>query len=501
MSKRVERVVIVGRDAALWLSVLALIRALGRTGIHVEAVELPSSLRPVDAYTAVPSIRTFHRLLGIDEAEVMVAAKAVPSLGQRFSNWSKALPPFIHGYDPKRAAIDNVDFLQFWVKARGEGMNVAFEDFSPAAAAAKQGRVPAGEGGEDQLGASVGLHLDAQGYVALARAHALHAGARHRRTRGLSVESEGDRILAVTLEDGERVEGDLFVDASGGEAILIGRMPGDSFETWKPWLPCDRLIAASLPAMKPLPGFAEIGAFPAGWMGLFPLQDRTAFIAAFDSGLVGEDEVLQGAARLTGVPLAPGAVAAPFEAGCRAAPWIGNCVAIGDGAISLEPLDAVQLHPIHIGISHLAALFPVEAGRMPEASVYNKAIAAHARNIRDFQIAHYRLNQRIGESIWDRARESKGPESLETKMRLFAARGEGLLYDDETFEEQNWASIFVGHGLIPRSYTARVDAVPDEEQMARFQSFLGRIAGEVRAMPTVEAYIGERLQPSAPGGF
>ena len=61
--------------------------------------------------------------------------RGLPVVGQRFSGWSGDGSAFVHGYDAKRAAINGIDFLQFWTKARAHGMPVALEDFSVAAAA------------------------------------------------------------------------------------------------------------------------------------------------------------------------------------------------------------------------------------------------------------------------------------------------------------------------------------------------------------------------------
>ncbi len=79
-----------------------------------------------------------------------------------------------------------------------------------------------------------------------------------------------------------------------------------------------------------------------------------------------------------------------------------------------------------------------------------------------------------------------------------AARGQVSLYDEETFELQNWASVFVGHGLIPRDYSPVVDEMPREQAVEKFQNFLGLIADEVRAMPTVDAYLRGAGSPAPP---
>jgi len=251
------------------------------------------------------------------------------------------------------------------------------------------------------------------------------------------------------------------------------------------------MLVASAKGLKPLPAFSQISAFRDGWIGLFPLQDRTAVVAAYDSRRTSDQALLEDLPALANMPIGGDAIVSDLSQGIRRRAWVGNCVAIGESAFSLEPLDGAQLHVVHYCISQLMTLFPVEVGAFPEAQLYDRIIRRLAINLRDFQLAHYKLNRRFDMPFWDRCRSAPVPETLQRKLDVFAARGRIPLYDDETFQEQGWESLFIGHGLMPQSHDPRVDAIPEQEHIARVQARMNDIAGLVQFMPSVDDFIAD----------
>lgn len=501
MRSPVQKVVIVGRDAAAWLAALALQQSFGRgaDGIEIELVELPSQLGPQDAYTTLPSQQAFHRLLGLDETRLLRACAGLYSLGQRFSNWSGPDAAFLHAYDTHGISLSHVDFFQYWVKARANGLNVPLEDFSLGAAAAKQGRfVIFNDSTRAYSNATYGYNLDAIPYLRAIGRAALSAGLKHTVGELASVQATDGRIASVTLRDGSTVAGDLFVDASGAEARLLRHLePGDNFESWSKWLPCDRVLTAMAAKLDPVPAFNQVSAFDNGWIGRFPLMSRTAIVAAWTSEHADPADVLEAVSALAGVRADSKPVIADNCPGIRRQPWVGNVVGIGDSAVSLDALDAARVHLLHTGISWLISMFPVDRDDTREASVYNAKMHAYAVGVRDFQISHFKLNRRFGDRFWDGVRDMPVPGTLERKLRLFSSRGVVAMEEHETFQESNWTAVFAGHRLLPDAWDPQVEKVPEQEQIANFQKMLKFIASEVQAMPSLEAHIELNMPQSA----
>src|SRR5947209_12911728 len=343
MSERVQSVTVVGRDASLWLAAAALQRALGRTGLRVQAVELDSRIAEVDVHAAVPSLAAMHRLLGLDEKLVLNVCQAVPMVGQRFSNWAKGAAPFMLAYDDEPPPGGDLPFTQYWAKGMLEGLRVPFEDFSLGSACARLNTVPSAPVEHARLSARYGYHLDGASYSELVKQLAMRLGVDIVEAGLRSVDAEGDSIAGLDLADGTRIGADLYIDASGREGRLIRSLKSATFESWSEWLPWDRMVAATAPRLPRLPAFSQISAFDAGWVGLFPLQSRTALIAVYNSAAITDDEAVERAAVIARMPVGGDAVVSELRPGIQRSPWIGNCVAIGESAIALDPIDAVEL--------------------------------------------------------------------------------------------------------------------------------------------------------------
>ena len=76
------------------------------------------------------------------------------------------------------------------------------------------------------------------------------------------------------------------------------------------------------------------------------------------------------------------------KSGRRVAPWQGNCVAIGEAAGFVEPLESTALHFTQSMIVRFLNLFPT---RVPdvEPHEYNRLVRNELERARDLAIAHY----------------------------------------------------------------------------------------------------------------
>jgi len=136
-----SRVVVVGRDADLWLSVNALSGALACVGVQVVAVELPTRLKPSHVSATLPPLEAFHTKLGLKEAALLRVAAGSFSFGQNVVDLSGKVPNFFHAWGAYGAPIEGSAFFPCWLKARRLGLDRSFQHFCLTAIAAQNGRM------------------------------------------------------------------------------------------------------------------------------------------------------------------------------------------------------------------------------------------------------------------------------------------------------------------------------------------------------------------------
>jgi tryptophan halogenase len=479
MTAPVSKVVVLGRDAPLWLAAAVVARALKPAGVAVEAIELPSALTASDVYPSLPPLEALHNQLRIEEDALLRATRGSFTLGQNFADGEGATPPFLHAYGSAGAAIDGADFFAYWLKARRFGLGVGLEDFSLTASAARHGRLMIPDDETEIYGrCDYAYHLPAIAYAALLKAVALGNGVTAHRAATVEITRDGHTIHSVN-----GVEGQLFLDTAA-EAPLAG---GER-QSWRTHFPADRILAASAPRLASIPVYAEIRAGERGWTGIYPSRDRTHITHVYSSA-TGDEQALQDAVTTSGLPLTD-AVIRPSDPGIRATAWDGNIVAIGEAACAFDPLHAVALHAVQLGLINLLACFPASENFAAQRAEYNRVIASAFARVRDFQSAHYALNRYGDTGFWNAGRTTS--PDLAHRIALFEARGEIAPWEDESFAPDSWRMLFTGHGLIPETWLPLVDRTSLDAMKAQFRRMLGFVKEQVLRQPAHHAWL-ERL--------
>ena len=259
-----SHIVIVGGGAAGWMAAAALSRVLGPRGPAITLVESEEIGIVGVGEATIPPIRAFNALIGLDEATFVRETQGTFKLGIEFVDWTRLGHSYFHPFGVYGHDFGVAPFEAVWRSLHRAGQAQPLNAYSVCARAAAQGRfapIPQSANGPPPMGYA--FHFDAGLYARLLRTHAEAAGVVRREGKVVDVALRGADgfVEAVTLESGERIAGDLFIDCSGFRARPQGlgsRTGRGGCPTIAPW-PCRRPMSG-----RPRPSPARPRARPAG---------------------------------------------------------------------------------------------------------------------------------------------------------------------------------------------------------------------------------------------
>ncbi len=504
MAEPVRHVVIVGGGTAGWMAAAALARLTRNNLATVTLVESEEIGTVGVGEATIPPIVNFNQQLGIDENEFVRATQGTFKLGIEFNDWTRLGHRYLHPFGTFGFDMESIRFHQFWLKAHlaGEDNDIDVYNLCAMAGRLKRFTRPATDPAAVLSSLKYAYQFDASLYARFLRNYAERRGVLRREGKivDVTLRAEDGFVESVTLADGSRIAGELFIDCSGFRGLLIEEALKTGYEDWTHWLPCDRAVAVpTVNAEEPAP-LTHSTARGAGWQWRIPLQHRTGNGYVYSSKHIGDDEARATLMdNLHGAPLAEPRLLR-FATGRRRKFWNRNVVALGLSSGFIEPLESTSIHLIQTGISKLLSLFPRADFDPVQSEEYNRLSIRQIEQIRDFVIFHYKATERNDTPFWDQCRTMAIPETLQRKIDLFRAGGRVFRYEDDLFSETSWTAVMLGQNIIPRSYDPVVDSLDEEAIRGNLQRLRELVARTAQAMPTQSAYIAKHCAAPQIGG-
>ena len=450
-----------------------------------------------------PQIRTFNRMLSVDEDDFIRRTQGTFKLGIQFLDWTRRGHAYMHPFGPFGPDMEGVPFHAYWLKLRRLEPSSDLGDYSLQAVACRQGRFmrPVNAGNSPLSNISYAYHFDARLYALYLRDYAEKRGVIRTEGKIVDVRLRGEDgfIEGLTLESGQRIDGDLFVDCSGFRGLLIEQALKTGYEDWTHWLPCDRAVAIPCDSGGEFTPYTRSTARKAGWQWRIPLQHRIGNGYVYSSAHISDDEATATLlANLDGAPRAAPRLLR-FVTGRRKKSWNRNCVTLGLASGFLEPLESTSIHLIQSGLAHFMTLFPDRRFASAEIDHYNRVMAWEYERIRDFIVLHYHRNARDDSDMWRYCRAMSIPDSLRQRLELFRERGRVFREFGEFFNDTSWVAVMIGQDLLPEAYDPLVDTLSDEELRRRMADIRETIARCANTMPTHREFIARHCAASSPG--
>ena len=501
---RIRNITVVGGGSAGWMAAAALATYLGK-GASVRLVESEEIGIVGVGEASVPHIKMFNgQWLGIDEAEFVKRTQGTIKLGIEFNNWSRIGDSYIHGFGAIGRSLGPLPFHQFWLKLHQQGRAGPIGEYSPQTVMAPQGKFAPGDRnaapGSPLADLAYAYHFDATLYARYLRELAEQRGVRRIEGRivGVQQRAADGFIESVTLENGERIGGDLFIDCSGFRGLLIEQTLETGYEDWSHWLPCDRAMAVPSEGVDPITPYTRSTALAAGWQWRIPLQHRVGNGYVYSSRHLSDDEAAATLlAKLDGKALAEPRKLA-FTTGMRKKFWNKNVVALGLASGFLEPLESTSIYLAQSGITRLLALFPQRDFNPLLIERFNRESAFEYERIRDFLILHYNATERDDTPFWDYCRTMPIPDSLRETVELFRADGRYFRNGEDFFALPSWVQVMLGQRIVPQGYHPIVDEMPEDRLVEVVEGLRANLKQAVATMPTHQEWINRYWKAPAP---
>lgn len=487
------RIVIAGGGTAGWVAAMALARQLGRL-VEVTLIESDEIGTVGVGESTIPTARTFHDLLKIDERSFMQATKSSFKLGISFENWARLGDQYYHSFGTVGVKTWVADFQHFWLQAREQGEAGELGDYCLELQAGAQKRFALG--GETAL--NYAYHLDAGAYAQFLRRIAETDGATRREGKIATVEQHpmsGD-IAALVLESGERIEGDLFIDCTGFRGLLIEQTLKAGYEDWSQWLPTNAAWAVQTEAVEDAVPYTRAIAHDAGWQWRIPLQHRvgngTVFCTDFKEPEAARDHLL---ANIEGKTLIEPRLIR-YLTGKRRKVWLKNCIAMGLASGFVEPLESTSIHLIMIAVTRLIQQFPFGGISEAQRERFNRMSDVEVERVRDFIILHYKLTERDDSAFWRRCRDMEVPDTLRQRIESFAEAAQAWQGPEDLFRVDSWMQVMLGQRVTPKSWHRLGALMPPGQLRGTLEGLKARIEQRVAQLPSHQDFLDQYCAPA-----
>lgn len=257
--------------------------------------------------------------------------------------------------------------------------------------------VQAGDGPDLRM--AFGFHIENAKLVQTLESIAQELGVMFVEGKMSGAERGPEGIAALLLDDGRRMEADLFFDCSGFRSELLGRALEEPFVSYDRALFCDRAVVGGWDrTTEPILPYTIAETMEAGWAWQIEHEHHINRGYVYSSQAISDEAACEEFLRKNPkAPKTPRVV--KFRSGRYRRMWVKNVIAIGNSSGFVEPLEATALMTV---IRHCRGLLPLLTVHPTETvrALYSKLCNETFDDTRDFLALHYKLNTRLDNAFW-----------------------------------------------------------------------------------------------------
>lgn len=485
MIDSVQKIVICGDGIVANMTALALSRCLPSC-FEITFISLKQS-EPFDALygnICSPLAYEFHRKLGVSEPHLLSGTDSTFSFGSHYLQWGSKNLSWVQSFQLPLLVHQGVEFHQCLLRA-------GITDLQPylvSAQAALAGvfahppedpKIPLSR-------AEYGYHVSSDHYLKILssglQARALQQGKslslKQIQSSTIRVIANEDRIDHLQLDDSQRIDADWYIDCSGPHARLISNFDNDTKSQRRV-----NFLSSKRPSSAKLGSAREVTGYEFGWQSDTSIRGSVSRFTLYQA----DDEEL--ARQVHGVV----DIAESCQLGRRDKAWLGNCIAIGHAAATIEPLTPAPLMLVQRDIERLLELIPVTQDASVERTEFNRRFALDYDHADLFNRALYQSESTPMSKFWQSVKQLPMDEKLSIKLAQFESRALITMFDLEPFNEQDWLILHFGMQRKAARYNRFAERFSSDKLTGWIDAQQRDINAIVKKMPPPDRYIARML--------
>lgn len=347
----------------------------------------------------------------------------------------------------------------------------AFEDFqfadlSGALSAERKGFTCQSDG-TPVIETDLAYHIENRRFVEFLDRYAREIGIRVIDDEVLDVKLNESGISSLLLKSGQKIQGDLYVDCSGFDSILLSKALGEPLESYRSTLFCDSAVIGGwerAPDEELLP-YTTAETMNSGWSWQIEHDDFINRGYVYSADHVSDKEA-EAELRKRNPKLGDTRIVR-FKPGARRRTWVKNVVALGNAAGFVEPLEATALAVITEHAAKLVHCLTDSYFQIEDISrdYYNRFCNRTWQGIRRFLALHYKFNTRLNTEFWKDCQNETDLSGAEGIVEYYkncgpaVLWGENVLGQNDPFSWEGYLVMLVGQKV---SFRRRHSPIPGE---------------------------------------
>jgi tryptophan halogenase len=413
MSKRINKIVVVGGGSAGWMTASTIIKQF--PNMDVSVVESPNVPTVGVGESTIGGINNWMNLIGVVDTDFMKETDASYKLSIRFTDFYRKGSGSFHYPFGVPNLEGNLEGKNDWYYKKHIYPDTPNSDYAECMysnmALVEANKIPTDDRLEGFVfGRDTAYHFDATKYGAWLRDKiCIPNGVKHISAEVTKVNTnQSDGIESLVLDNGELITADLFIDCTGFKSLLLADALNEPFTSYSDILP-NNSAWATRPQYtnkeEQLNTYTDCHAIGNGWVWTIPLWSRIGTGYVYSDKYISDEGALQEfKEHLT----SKGFDAENLEyknikmrVGIHERVWVKNVAAIGLSAGFIEPLESNGLFTVHEFVTKLCRTINRDQYvSQTDIDAYNSACKQQFKSFAEFVAMHYAFSHRDDTEYW-----------------------------------------------------------------------------------------------------